>query len=154
MRKQRDMKWLTLYRGISLKLLKFIFENVPFSGVVNHIPYLFNISRILELSITCSIKSGCLSNRNAIMKTLILCDNGSWDLTLFGRKIDLIFNRLEKYQCQTDISLKWEQYENVFAVVVHLKMCKGVVMNKNQYEQISYIIYFLEHCWTTKIKNI
>jgi hypothetical protein len=116
-------KWLTLYRGVSLKPMAPI-KSTEYSleDIVKQIPHIYTIYKATDKSVSCHIESNCIANGNKVIKTVSFHDNGTWELNVFGRIVDLskidIDNTFE--YCESSIN-------GVCSLVQNLHICEGII---------------------------
>lgn len=120
-------KWLTLYRGISIKTLQPLCnEDVQLKDIVNFVPKTYTITDTSNETVSCHIDSGCTANGNHVLKTVSFHSDGKWDLCVFGRNVDL---------SKIDIDNTFEKTESsitsVCSTVEKLKVCEGKAHSKS-----------------------
>ncbi|KAL4217005.1 hypothetical protein ACF0H5_023461 [Mactra antiquata] len=126
-KKRNNGKWKILYRGIAVKTLQPIVRDSDsiFKNIIKSLPPNYMISSVTDKEVVCSTESGHFSNGNAIVKKVTFYDNGTWDLSIFGRCVNL--NRVQVLNTFT-----YEEFSinTVCSVVKLLNVCEGVLLHK------------------------
>lgn len=127
-RRREGKKWLTLYRGISIKPLEPLNRspNNSFQNIHKYIPRTYNvIHNESQTKVICSTSSGCISNGNNVLKQITFNDNGTWELQVYGKNVTHSCLQIEnKY------TLDQPGVCNICSFVSKLKICEGMACKK------------------------
>lgn len=92
--------------------------------ILEYIPSNFIVNEVSDKHIVCSIESDCLSNGNVISKKIIFHENGTWELSIGGKTVNL-----ETVHVDNTYFVDKDSIGIVCTIVEKLQMCEGVVVN-------------------------
>lgn len=128
-KRKRDDSYPTEYTGISVKPLDISTTNyntITFSNIVENLPDNYHMKKCSPTEIICETQSGCFSNGHSVNKEIAFNINGTWQLGIGGKSVDLTKVYIDKtYQlCQEGICL-------VFKCVDKIQLCNGIKVSKS-----------------------
>lgn len=124
-RKRSEDKWLTLYRGISIKTLPPIDSKCSFQEITKFLTPFFKVVTENENVIECSMDSGCLSNGNPIVKKLNFYANGTLDVNVFMKTLNV-----KIVQLNNTFTFDEHSIQSVCSAISTLKVCEGILVKK------------------------
>ena len=126
-RRKTETASKTVYTGLSLKPLSTCTVTaIDFQNIVDILPASYMMKTLTSSKIICETQSGCFSNGHSVNKVLVFESNGTWNLTVGGKSIDLINLYIDE-----TFELQPEGINLIFKCVDKIQLCGGVEVFKN-----------------------
>ena len=126
-RRKLGTSFKTVYTKISLKPINTCtVDAIEFRNIVDILPANYIMKKISSSEIICETQSGCFSNGHSVNKVLVFHSNGTWNLIVGGKSIDLTSLYIDE-----TFELHSEGIDLIFKCVDKIQLCGGVKVSKN-----------------------
>lgn len=123
-RKCGSTAYKTFYQGVSLRQMD-NFDIVNFPQIEHRLPTNFRLLHSNAEEIHCECQSGFLSNGHHVYKKIIFRNNGTWELYIGNKKIEL-----QKMHIADCYQLNTVSIDSIFQCVKEINLCAGISFNR------------------------